>query len=283
MHLFSAANDAPKPSVDDADKNKSSQASKWEVNIGPLAFGNKGIELKPQLKIGAETENFMAGVGMSDVRNGLKFEAKAEASVQVHATGHSVKELHDNIHCKTVGFREALEIAKELLSTGASKTKSAVGQIAETLGISREALEASLEGEGTDASTSDTRPMELVVKAEMGVGVGAEVCLGWSNLEGYRMVGVGGQFSAALSISVNVFAGKHVSGKSMKVILGISNFRFDYTFPLDLQNVQELIKSKVGRNQPSSTDAVDVSKPSEAETKPAPNVDLVGNLVETGN
>mmetsp|Transcript_98177 Transcript_98177/g.273230 ORF Transcript_98177/g.273230 Transcript_98177/m.273230 type:complete len:86 (+) Transcript_98177:337-594(+) len=46
------------------------------------------------------------------------------------------------------------------------------------------------------------------------------------------MVGVGGAAKAGLSLGANVFAGRHTSGESAKIILGISNFAFEYTFPL---------------------------------------------------
>jgi len=68
-------------------------AKPWEVNFGPLSFSDKGIDLKPQFKVGAETTAFKAEAGLSDVRNGLKVSAQAQARIQAQSKGRSLREL----------------------------------------------------------------------------------------------------------------------------------------------------------------------------------------------
>lgn len=197
----------------------------WEVNVGALAFGSEGLALKPQCLFGAQVGNFSAEAGLHDVRDGLKVTAKAEAAMSAKATGQSIAELHENLHFDTLGFREALDAAKKLLNSKADR----MAGVAETLGLTRERLESILHG---NAEGTSRTPMTLVVTAEAGVGFGAHVCLGWANTKGYHMVGVGGKASIALSLSVEVFAGRHTSKRSAKILLGISNFKFEYTFPI---------------------------------------------------
>jgi len=201
----------------------------WEANMGCLSVGSKGTRLKPQCMLGLQVANFKAEAGMHDVRDGLKVCVKAEAELVVEATGNSFAELHESIQCDTVGFRQALEVAKKLLS-------GATDKIANVLGVSQETLDKSLAGQSEDAEQPESAarrgPMTLRVKAETGVGMGAHVCLGWKDTKGYHMVGVSGKASAALSLQGTVFVGRHKSGVMAKIILGVGNFKFYYTFPI---------------------------------------------------
>merc|ERR1712151_788466 len=108
--------------------------------------------------------------------------------------------------------------------------KNASEQISKALGLTEEQLESVLEG--TETATPNRTPMKLKVEVEAGIGAGAHVCLGWADTQGYRMVGVGGKAAAAFSAGGKIFAGKHRSGNSVKIILGISNFNFEYILPL---------------------------------------------------
>jgi len=88
------------------------------VHLGPVTIVNDGtIEVKPQMKVGAETSNLQTEVGLSDVRDGIKLAVASEAKVEFHAEGHSVPELHRNIKCETVGFKQALQAAESTLCT----------------------------------------------------------------------------------------------------------------------------------------------------------------------
>eukprot|EP00405_Crypthecodinium_cohnii_P018819 CAMPEP_0206482770 /NCGR_PEP_ID=MMETSP0324_2-20121206/39048_1 /ASSEMBLY_ACC=CAM_ASM_000836 /TAXON_ID=2866 /ORGANISM="Crypthecodinium cohnii, Strain Seligo" /LENGTH=311 /DNA_ID=CAMNT_0053960733 /DNA_START=9 /DNA_END=944 /DNA_ORIENTATION=- len=196
---------------------------KWEVSLGPLSVGTNGFALKPQMKVGAKVGAFKADLGVGDVRDGLSFQAKAEAAVNVQTRGHSIRELHDSIHCKTPGFKEALETAKTITVKGANGFRT---HICDAVGISLDRLDMALEGQRVKD------PMHLKVSADVGIGAGLKVCLGWCNNEGFHMVGVGGGAKAVVGLKANIFAGKHYEKLLAKVILGISNFTFEYTFPL---------------------------------------------------
>jgi hypothetical protein len=74
--------------------------------------------------------------------------------------------------------------------------------------------------------------MDLQVKAHTGFGVCNHVCLGWCDTRGYHMMGVGMEASAMFTAGGHVFAGKHKNGDSLRIILGIMNFTFEYTIPL---------------------------------------------------
>lgn len=201
--------------------------SAWEVCLGPLEVGSNGLELKPQMKIGARAANFKVEAGLCDVRDGLKFQAKAGAAVQAQSEGRSLKELHQAIHCETPGFREALKVVTCLLGAG---TESVLCQIAKILKLSPAQLDGILSGEGRSGAA--WAPMKLRVIGRVEVGLGAEVRLGWCDTKGFRMVGVGGEVAHAASCGANLFAGRHTVLDIAKVIVGITNFHFEYTFPL---------------------------------------------------
>lgn len=238
-----------------ADDTAGEKSNNWSLHLGPLSLGSQGVDLKPQFKVGGHVRNFKAEAGLSDVRDGLKLAVKAQASLEVTAKGHSVAELHENIQCDTPGFREALVAAQKLLAQGAKDSAalaaSGLAQLAKALktdtktlqrlfsGTSEEEVPASaMTAASPDAppsapsSSSPGRPpMTLKVKASTGVGASAEVRLGWCDTKGYHMVGVGGKATAGLTAGCTVFAGRHTKGSSVKIILGFSNFQFEYTFP----------------------------------------------------
>jgi len=178
---------------------------------------------------GGHIKNFTAEVGMGDVRDGLSLSAKAEAAMSLHATGHSVCELHRSIRCDTIGLREALHTAKKTMA-------SARDHIAQTLNISQERVDDILDGQA-DANTTRP-PMTLQVEVEGGVGIEGCVCLGWKDTQGYRMVGMAAKAEAAvLPISGKMFVGRHKTGKSAKIIIGLAGFSLQYTFPIGQHEV----------------------------------------------
>jgi len=242
------------------------------VNLGPLAFGSKGIDVKPQFKVGAQVANFKAEAGVGDVRDGLKVVAKAEASLEVASTGNSINELHDGIRCETPGFREALETAKRLMVVGAAGART---QIAESLGVPEDRLVSAMAGQQLGGSA-----MTLKVKVDAGVGFSAAVCLGWCDTKGYNMVGVGGQAKAFVSLGANVFAGRHHTGESAKVILGISNFTFEYTFPLKLPPKPQEAEPSAAAEETALPTPATRQAPAAAAAAPAPatadSMDLLG-------
>lgn len=199
-------------------------AKMGEVNVGALSVGRDGLEVKPQFKFGIESEHVAAGIGVGDVRDGLKVGATASAFVDANAEGHNVVELNQNIHCDSEGFQEALEAAKQLIEHQAETAL----QIAEAIGMDPGHMEQVLVGE-TNANGDLAK---LHVRASVDVGVSAEVRLGWCDTKGYHMVGAGGRAAAGVSGRVSFFAGKHSSGTKVKIILMISNFSFEYTLPV---------------------------------------------------
>mmetsp|Transcript_114327 Transcript_114327/g.356012 ORF Transcript_114327/g.356012 Transcript_114327/m.356012 type:complete len:269 (+) Transcript_114327:47-853(+) len=205
----------------------------WDVTVGPLSVGDKGVQMKPQMKLGVQVACFKAEAGVDDVRNGLKFDLQACAELEVRGQGQSLDELHDSIRCDTPGFREALQKAKQLLGSATRSGASAVQGIAEALGMERARLESSLNRRGSMTSTRLVGvPFELVVQANTAVGFSAEVRLGWRDVEDYRMVGAGGRASAGIGLGAEIFCGKHHDGSRLKLILGIGNFRFEYVIPI---------------------------------------------------
>ncbi|CAK0867701.1 unnamed protein product [Prorocentrum cordatum] len=197
----------------------------WELSVGALSLGSSGVALKPQFKFGAQIGNFTAEAGLHDLRDGLKISAEVEAAMAVEASGMSMQEVHDSIQCDTPGFREALDAAKVFMSNTTEKFAG----IARSIGISKERLESALDGKCIGKKCT---PMTLRVQAEIGAGFSAHVCLGWKDTQGFNMVGVGGKASAAVSLSVSAFAGRHSKNKAARILLGITNFKFQYTFPI---------------------------------------------------
>merc|ERR1711871_411894 len=104
-----------------------------------------------------------------------------------------------------------------------------MGKIASALGANPAAFQKVLDGK---EPAVDQAKMELVVKAALSIGATATVCLGWEDTQGFHMVGVGGGAAAGLNVGCNIFAGKHKSGKTVKVKLGITNFEFEYVMPI---------------------------------------------------
>lgn len=220
-----------------------------QLDVGPLSVDKNGIKLKPQMMLGAEITSAKVELGVGDVRDGLRVAAKAQLHVCAYSEGHSKEELHSNIHCDTPGFHSALEVAKKILgwkksgeaSAGHDGVEPSNEMIAESLGMSYGDLERVLSGKVSKEK------MTLNVQAEMGAGFSAEVRLGWCDTKGYNMVGVAGGASIGVDVSGKVFSGRHQSGQSMKVILGVMNFTFEYTFPLaDGKDVTEG-KDQAGR------------------------------------
>jgi hypothetical protein len=199
----------------------------WEVNVGALAVGNRGVKLRPKCSIGGHVGNFSAEAGLHDVRDGIHVIAKAGAGISVQATGHSINELHESLQCDTTGIRQALDKSKRIVS---SSTKS-IGKI---LGMTKEELEGNLQGEDeiSQVATPKRRPMSLKVDAEVNLGMSAHVCLGWTDKEGYRMVGVGADVSCGVDVEGKIFAGRHKSKETAKIRIGVANFTFTYIFPI---------------------------------------------------
>lgn len=207
-----------------------SGSSDWQVHLGPLSFGNKGVEVKPQLKVGVDSKNVNVDFGLGDVRDGVRLAAKVEAKVEAKSEGSSVKQLHEKVQCDTIGFEQALNVAKGAFGAGGN----GVAQMACKLGLDIESLQKVFEGTAPPVGTPmERQPATLKVKAAMAVGAAGQVCLGWEDTSGFHMVGAGGHAAAAVSLGCNIFVGKHCTGTLVKIVLGIGNFDFEYVLPVD--------------------------------------------------
>lgn len=206
----------------------------WEVNLGPLAFGSEGIDLRPQLKAGLQVANFKAEAGLHDLRDGIKVNCQAQAAVDARASGNSLDEVNSSIHCDTPGFKEALEQVKALLGRARDSASSEVPAMAAKLGMDSAALEALFRYDKEfTAKRYGNALFELRVKANVSFGINAEARLGWCDTQGYHMVGIGGRAAAAVAVAFNIFVGRHSSENKIKIIVGISNFVFEYVVPTD--------------------------------------------------
>lgn len=215
----------------------------WVLFLGPFTYNSGGgVETKPQFKFGGQVGKLKAEAGIGDVRDGLKFEMRAQAFEVAIGHGNSFAELYENTQCETPGFKEALEKAKKMLGK-AEGSGSALVRIAGTLGIPTMRLERLLAGEvAWPESLKSVKladgVMELHVKAHVGVGTNWMACLGWCDTKGYHMMGVGMEASAVFTAGGHVFAGKHKNGDGIRIILGIGNFSFEYTCPLDQEALE---------------------------------------------
>ena len=61
----------------------------WKINVGPISFGNNGVEVKPQVKFGYHDENGGFGGGV-DFEKGVKVEAEAKAKIDGKQWGGGV-------------------------------------------------------------------------------------------------------------------------------------------------------------------------------------------------
>merc|ERR1712218_92143 len=75
-------------------------------------------------------------------------------------------------------------------------------------------------------------PMALRVTASTGFGINLKLCLGWTDPDGYKMVGISTKMTTGVTLGGDVFAGKHASGTSLKILVGIGNLAFEYTIPI---------------------------------------------------
>jgi len=202
-----------------------------KVDAGPLSLDSTGLHVKPQMKVAAECRFAKVEFGVDDLRNGLRFAAKAELRVIAESEGYNKDELHANIKSTTPGFKQALELVKKILAKKGEvpegdEVEPHAERLAASVGMSTDDLDKVLSGHVSK------HKMHLKVQADLSAGGSVDARLGWCNTEGYHMVGLGAGAAIGADFSFKLFAGKHKTGKSMKVIIGLSNFTFEYTFPL---------------------------------------------------
>jgi len=202
-----------------------------KIDAGPLSLDSSGLHVKPQMMALAEFSFAKVEFGVDDLRNGLRFAAKAELRVVAESDGYSKDELHANIKSTTPGFREALELVKKILGKKGEVPEGGdvepqAERLAESIGMSTDDLDKVFSGK------MSKQPMHLKVQGDISAGGSVDARLGWCNTDGYHMVGLGMGAAVGADFSFKLFGGRHKSGKAMKVIVGVSNFTFEYTFPL---------------------------------------------------
>jgi len=236
----------------------------WTLHLGPLSFGSHGFDVKPQLKLGGQYGNFIAESGFSDIRDGVKFDMGCRAFVDANGCGATISEAHSSVtsSMKTsvstatarvstlVGsfgvdtscvdrfipssgqtqdvLGDSLQVASRVLGSSGTDAYSRLDQIAKSMGIDMSELQQILAGRDVQATGE---PITLTVRSSTGMGVSGQMCLGWTDSDGYNMVGVGAKATSIVAMGLEVFAGKHSTGTSIKIVLGIGNFTLVYTFP----------------------------------------------------
>lgn len=227
----------------------------WVVHLGPFSVGSDGLDVKPQFKLGGQFGCVRADYGIGDVREGLKLDMSLNAQAEAVSNGQSIAELHEGIRqalcvksdeagkvaqswgldmgdlsrgcfsADSGALAQALDTAGKILSTSASGAGSQVTRIAAACSLEVETFRRALEEDPPS-------PMTLRVTASTGFGMNMKLCLGWGDRDGYCMVGVGTRVTTGLTMGGDVFAGKHRSGTSLKILIGVGNFAFEYTVPV---------------------------------------------------
>lgn len=207
--------------------------SSWAVHLGPFSVVSSGIDVKPQLKVGGQFGCVRADYGLGDVREGLKLDMSLSAQAYARTTGQSITELHENMRrdlSDKAAFagqaaQQALDTAGRILSTSACEAGSQIARIAAAVGLDAESFTELL-------SEAPPSPMSLRATASTGFGMNFKLCLGWTDPDGYKMVGISTKLTTGLTFGGDVFAGKHSSGTSLKILVGIGNLAFEYIIPI---------------------------------------------------
>ena len=167
----------------------------WNISLGFVEIGSKGVEVKPQLKFGYEDEHQKVGGGIGDVRDGLNISAGASARVAGRSQGTTVDEL-----CRNVKFDSPVPEVKKF-----------VDLLLKTLlqGLAHHPVNVALQAMGLDIIKviSSGKMMKAKLQYSYGVGVKAGVKLGWCDTSGYHMVGAEAGVKAVVPLSGTVYAG----------------------------------------------------------------------------
>jgi len=201
----------------------------WQLHLGPLIVGSEGLDLKPQIKLGFDTSSVLWWVGLGDVRDSIFLMACFNAYAVAHGEGHSLAELHVSMESDVPGVKQLLKVAMKIFDVEMGE----FARIAHYLGYKLTSLERILAGDVLpSAGGGAPPPIQLtLLYSGLFVGLSWKTCFGWTDTQGYNMVG----WSAAVLIrcGVSVFAGRHKTGTSMKIILGSGSLYFTYVIPTD--------------------------------------------------
>ena len=74
-----------------------------------------------------------------------------------------------------------------------------------------------------------------------GIGLDAGVCLGWSDTEGYHMLGVSGKMGALVKIGGDLMAGLHRDRRRVKAIIGLMSVCVELIFEVKRKEEPEVV------------------------------------------
>jgi len=167
----------------------------WSINLGFLEVGSRGVEVKPKFDFGANIDGHGFNAGIGDLNNGLSIGASAGSTQTANAKGSTIEEFVRNLEFDG-------EIARAL-------------DINQIVGLITRALADVTRMTGIDGLVGGHVSITGKCDATLGVGVGAEVALGWPDTGGYHMIGGGGKVLAGAT----VMAGTDRFG-NVKLIIG---------------------------------------------------------------
>jgi hypothetical protein len=147
----------------------------WNVNFGPLAVSDKGVDMRPKMDFGLAYNNFCANAGVGDVRDSLSFGVDANVHQNFHATGIGLKQFLGNLKAQD-------GIADDLINPLMRHSNRIVAEVLRLINMD-------IRGAHIDG----------VMKLESGFGFHGSASLGWRDTEGYHMVGAGGKVRLATS------------------------------------------------------------------------------------
>uniref|UniRef100_A0A7S1L390 Uncharacterized protein n=1 Tax=Alexandrium catenella TaxID=2925 RepID=A0A7S1L390_ALECA len=177
---------------------------KVKVHVGPLEIGSDGVVMKPKFNLGITGNGIYALAGVRDVRDGLAAEALTMGMKSYSSEGASLEDVLRNI--KAVDHIPGID---DLIAGIAGVT----ADIVETL--------------GADLGTGNIVTVEGVLHFYVGVGVSAGIYLGWTDTQGYGMVGVEGKAVAATGFALSARFGWHETEPFLRVVGWLPNLGYD--------------------------------------------------------
>lgn len=174
----------------------------WDVELGPLVVTAGGLHLEPRLEIGGRVGHVRAKAGFGDLRNGVSFGVGANVEETFTTTAANLTGLVSNLRAQNRLSDKLLIPMVNVLGT-----------------VSREVVRL-VHVNISEPDEIERVDGELVIKS--GIGTSSAAAFGWSDTEGYHMIGAGGQVMSALGVGFSLFVG--MRGKdSVKVVIIMPN------------------------------------------------------------
>ncbi len=159
----------------------------WGINLGPVSVGSSGFDIKPQLKLGAEGDNFDVGFGVSDVRkHGWNLGATAKWKESFSGSGNTLVTFLESIKADGASA-EISDLVNDIIR----QNTRLMADVAKLI-------------PGADVNTGTHFSGKMV--AVTGMDLDGHVWCGWDD-EGYLMQGVGAEILVGKGVAVSVAAG----------------------------------------------------------------------------